>query len=67
MTVMQAGVFRLYPNHEQAAALARWCGATRWLWNTLLRRSKERYDAEGKFLFAGELSALLPGMKRERP
>jgi putative transposase len=67
MTVMQAGVFRLYPNHEQATALARWCGATRWLWNTLLRRSKERYDTEGKFLFAGELSALLPGMKRERP
>lgn len=62
---MQAGVFRLYPNREQAAALARWCGAARWLWNELLRRNQERYDAEGKFLFAGELSAMLPAMKRE--
>jgi putative transposase len=62
---MQAGVFRLYPNREQAAALARWCGAARWLWNELLRHNQERYDAEGKFLFAGELSAMLPAMKRE--
>lgn len=55
---------RLYPNAAQAQRLEQTVGACRWLWNHLLELNKARYEAEKKFIFGREMSAMLPGLKQ---
>ncbi|TLY65005.1 MAG: transposase, partial [Gammaproteobacteria bacterium] len=38
---------RAYPNGAQRRLLARWFGATRWLWNTALEIRSEAYRERG--------------------
>lgn len=35
-TIIRAAVLRLYPNQQQAAALRRWQGGLRYVWNAAL-------------------------------
>jgi len=65
--ISKAYRLKLYPNRVQKAALARYAGACRWLWNHLLAMQQERYGAEKKFIFRFEMQKLLPGLKKEFP
>jgi transposase len=63
-TVRQAVVFRIYPNRAQIAAFHQWIGAARWVWNRFVEINQHLYDIEKRFAFHGELSSLLPQMKK---
>ena len=62
--VSQAAVFRIYPNLDQISAFRQWIGAGRWLWNRFVDINRHLYDIEKRFAFHGELSSLLPGLKK---
>ena len=54
---------RLYPNKEQIQYLNQEIGNQRFVWNSILAKSNERYEAEKKFIFFNESSAMLPELK----
>jgi transposase len=56
--VMQAANGRLYGGG--LAAVERIFGQCRALWNLFVAENAARYEAEGKFVFYGEMSARLP-------
>lgn len=62
--VSQAAVFRIYPNQRQKEAFRQWIGAGRWVWNRCVEINQHLYDVEKRFAFHGELSSLLPQMKK---
>ena len=55
---------RAYPNGAQRRLLARWLGATRWLWNTTLEIRSEAYRECGLKLTGEDLSRWLTQWKR---
>src|SRR5437660_2492303 len=55
---------RAYPNGAQRRLLARWLGATRWLWNTTLEIRSEAYRECGLKLTWEDLSRWLTQWKR---
>ena len=57
--------YRLYPNKEQAETINQWIGNCRWLWNHMLSKNIEHHDKTGKFVFAYEMSNMLPELKSE--
>lgn len=61
--VLQAAVFRLYPNASQRRRLLSWMGACRFVWNQFVAYNKDLYSARKRFAFHSELSAFLPDMK----
>jgi putative transposase len=67
--VMQATKGRLYggPVDGPLAAVARIGGQCRALWNLFLAESRDRYAAEGKFVFYAEMSARLPALLKSDP
>src|SRR5262245_24017372 len=55
--------FRIEPTASQEAALARYAGARRFLFNWALQRRKETYAQSGKSISWSELSVELTGLK----
>ena len=54
-TVLKGIKLRLYPNKEQGRLLRQMCGNARFLWNTLLKIQKSRYE-NNKHLYDGDNS-----------
>jgi putative transposase len=54
---------RLYPNKEQIRYLNQEIGNQRFLWNSILAKSNERYESEKKFIFYNEAASMLPELK----
>jgi putative transposase len=65
VNVLQAATGRLYPTRRQGARMGRIGGQCRALWNHFLGLTRDRYEAEGKFVFYTEMSAGLPALRRE--
>jgi putative transposase len=67
--VMQATKGRLYGGivYGPLAAVARIGGQCRALWNLFLAETRDRYEAEGKFVFYAEMSARLPALLKSDP
>src|SRR2546423_1819712 len=63
-TVRRSYRIRAYPNGAQRRLLARWLGATRWLWNTTLEIRSEAYRECGLRLSWEDLSRWLTQWKR---
>lgn len=65
--VMQAAKGRLYGGavNGPLAAVRRFGGQTRALWNLFVAENAARYKAEGKFVFYAEMSARLPKLLKE--
>jgi putative transposase len=55
--------FRIDPTAEQEAALSRYAGARRFVFNWALQRRKETYEQNGKSVSWSELSVELTGLK----
>src|SRR6266545_2370438 len=55
--------FRIDPTAKQEAALARYAGARRFIFNWALQRRKETYEQTGKSISWSELSVELTGLK----
>jgi putative transposase len=55
--------FRIDPTAKQEAALARYAGARRFVFNWALQRRKETYQQTGKSISWSALSAELTGLK----
>src|SRR5215831_5873198 len=55
--------FRIDPTADQEAALARYAGARRFVFNWALQRRKETYQQTGKSISWSELSVELTGLK----
>jgi Helix-turn-helix domain len=55
--------FRVDPTAKQEAALARYAGARRFVFNWALQRRKETYQQTGKSISWSELSVELTGLK----
>ena len=64
-TIQTTYCYRLEPTAQQAATLARFAGARRWVWNWALRRKRDHYTQTGKSLSynaqAAELTILKHG------
>lgn len=56
---------RLYPTQEQIRYLNQEIGNQRFLWNSILAKSNERYDSEKKFIFYNEAASMLSELKEE--
>jgi len=63
-TVMRSYRIRAYPNGAQRRLLARWFGASRWLWNTALEIRSEAYRVCGLTLTGNDISRWLTQWKR---
>src|SRR5882724_2077838 len=63
-TVTRSYRIRAYPNGAQRRLLERWCGASRWLWNTALAIRSEAYRVCGLQLTGDDLSRWLTQWKR---
>src|SRR5882724_314883 len=63
-TVTRSYRIRAYPNCAQRRLLERWCGASRWLWNTTLGIRSEAYRVCGLQLTGDDLSRWLTQWKR---
>jgi putative transposase len=57
--------FRIDPTAKQEAALARYAGARRFVFNWALQRRKETYQQTGKSISWSELSVELTGLKNK--
>ena len=57
--------FRIYPNSEQQALIARTFGCARFVYNHFLHLRKETYEANGETLNYVKTSALLTQLKKE--
>src|SRR5262249_33076979 len=55
--------FRIDPTAKQVAALSRYAGARRFVFNWALQRRKETYEQTGKSISWSELSVELTGLK----
>ena len=60
---MRAYKLRLYPSPEQEAALARWFGHSRWVWNWALDARRKAYRRRGETLTSIDLSSMLTRIK----
>ena len=56
--------YRLYPSESQSKTLDSWVGASRFVWNYMLGRNKNKYQLEGKFLFGYDMHLLLTQLKK---
>ncbi len=65
MQILQAFKFQLVPRSSEAAAMHRFSGCCRFLWNKALALEKEVYASEGKRLGYYTLASLLREWKRE--
>ncbi|MEA5468677.1 IS200/IS605 family element RNA-guided endonuclease TnpB, partial [Spirulina sp. 06S082] len=65
--MFKAYKYRIYPTHEQQAALAKSFGCCRWYWNYGLNLCQETYQATGKGLSRSYIQGLLPNLKKEHP
>ena len=65
--MFRAYKYRIYPNIEQQAALAKSFGCCRWFWNYSLNLCQETYKATGKGLIRSKIQGLLPSLKKEYP
>lgn len=63
--VLQASVGRLCPSSKAGQAIARIGGQCRAIWNHFLAASRDRYQAEQKFVFYTEMSGVLPKLRKE--
>ena len=57
--------FRIDPTADQEAALARYAGARRFVFNWALQRRKETYQQTGKSMYWSELSIELTELKNK--
>ena len=57
--------FRIYPNSEQRALIARTFGCARYVYNHFLNLRKETYEASGETIGYVKSSALLTQLKKE--
>ena len=57
--------FRLYPNSEQRALIARTFGCARFVYNHFLNLRKETYESSGETINYVKSSALLTQLKKE--
>lgn len=57
---------RIYPNKQQARALAVQFGCARWVYNEALANNQETYKATGKGLNYYAMAVRLPKLKKER-
>lgn len=55
--------YRFYPNRAQVAAMERWFGAARWLWNRSLETRTKAWTRRRKSLTAADFSRLLARLK----
>lgn len=63
--INRAAVIRLYPNREQAAALRRWQGGLRFVWNTTWAWCKQQRETSGKWPSKAAIQSHMVGMKKE--
>lgn len=63
--INRAAVIRLYPNREQAAALRRWQGGLRFVWNNTWAWCKEQRETAGKWPNKAAIQSRMVGMKKE--
>lgn len=54
MLLRQARLYRLYPTPDQAAALGRWVGAVRFIYNLALEQRRDWYRPGRRFNFASQ-------------
>ena len=59
--VMKAYRFRIYPSRLQKKALIQHLSSAKNLWNSLLAKTKEKYEKEGKFYSKRELQLMVKG------
>ena len=57
--------FRIYPNGEQRALIARTFGCSRFVYNHFLNLRKETYETSGETINYVKSSALLTQLKKE--
>ena len=57
--------YRLYPTREQEKLLSKHFGACRWVYNFCLETKTGEYGRTGKVMSRYELSAMLPGLKKQ--
>ena len=65
MQILQAFKFQLTPRSSEAAAMRRFSGCCRFIWNKALALEKETYESEGKRLGYYKLANLLREWKKE--
>jgi putative transposase len=65
VNIKRAFKYRLYPNPEQQAQLARQFGATRFTYNYFLRKRIDRYADTGKGLTYHDTALMLAQLKKE--
>jgi putative transposase len=53
--------FRIYPSKQQEAVLLEHLRISKDIWNSLLSKSKEKYDKDGKFYSKTELQGMVKG------
>jgi putative transposase len=63
--MFQAYKYRIYPNIEQQAVLAKSFGCCRWFWNYSLNLCQETYLKTGKGLSRSKIQGLLLILKKE--
>jgi putative transposase len=63
--MLKAFKYRLYPNDEQKALLAKQFGHCRWVYNWGLRIKQDAFKATGKSPSKFDLANQLPGLKKE--
>jgi len=56
---------RLYPTNEQEASMWKHIGACRYIWNWMLAKQQESYEAGGKYLSAFSMINLLKPLKND--
>lgn len=65
--MLKAYKYRMYPNCEQKANLARAFGCARWAYNWALARRNEAYAQTGKALSTYDLNVEMTSVKKENP
>jgi putative transposase len=63
--INRAAVIRLYPNQVQAAALRRWQGGLRFVWNATWAWCKTQRETAGKWPSKAAIQARMVAMKKE--
>ena len=63
--INRAAVIRLYPNRAQAAALRRWQGGLRFVWNNTWAWCKEQRETAGKWPNKAAIQNRMVGLKKQ--
>lgn len=63
--INRAAVIRLYPNREQAAALRRWQGGLRFVWNNTWAWCKTQRETAGKWPNKAAIQSHMVAMKKQ--